>query len=185
MKSQKSQRGVVLLVGMVMLVLLTLMAVAALKFGTSTFSVVFNQQTRNEATRSAEQVIDLVISNTEVQMTNGVNLFGTGSNTTTVDVNGDGNADYTVVVATPVCVKRQVISQASLNFEVDDDLACARGVDQASLGVEGAGAGDSICSTVVWDVQATASDAFRTTSSTVVQGVGQRVATTRLNTVCD
>jgi Tfp pilus assembly protein PilX len=185
MRSIHKQRGIVLVIGLMMLVLLTLMAVAALKFGASNFAVVANQQTRSEAVRSAEQVIDQIIENQEIAMTGGTNLFGTGSNTVRIDINGDGTNDYTVVVAAPVCVKRQVIPQSSLNFAVADDLGCARSVDQASLGVEGAGTGDSICSTVTWDVTATASDAFRQNSVSVVQGIGQRVATNRVALVCD
>lgn len=179
------QRGVVLVIGLMMLILLTLMAVAALKFGTSNFAVVANQQTRAEAVRSAEQVIDQIIENQEIVMTGGTNLFGTGSNTVSIDINGDGTGDYSVVVAAPTCVKRQVIPQNTLNFAVADDLGCARSVDQASLGVEGAAAGDSICSTVTWDVTATASDAFQQNNVSVVQGIGQRVATTRVALVCD
>lgn len=185
MHSMHKQRGVVLLIGLMMLILLTLMAVAALKFGTANFAVVANQQARAEAVRSAEQVIEQIVANTEIEMVNGTNLFGTGSNTVNIDINGDSTSDYTVVVAAPVCVKRQVIPQAILDFGVADDLGCARSVDQASLGVEGAGAGDSLCSTVTWDVVATASDAFQQNNVSVVQGVGQRVATTRVALVCD
>lgn len=184
MRSMHKQRGVVLLIGLMMLVLLTLMAIAALKFGASNFAVVANQQTRGEAIRSADQVIDQIVQNTEIDMTAGTNLFGTGSNTVSIDINGDGTGDYTVAVTAPTCVKRQVIAQSTLDFAVADDLGCSRGVDQASLGVEGAGSGDSICSTVTWDVAATASDAFQQNNVTVVQGVGQRVATTKVSLVC-
>ena len=187
MHSMHKQRGVVLLIGLVMLILLTLMAVAALKFGTANFTLVNNQQTRAEAIRAGEQVIEQIITNEEIVMVNGANLFGTGSPTPAVgiDINGDATADYTVVVPPPVCVKRSVIAQATLDFALADDLGCARSVDQASLGVEGAGAGDSLCSAVVWDVNATASDAFQQNNVTVTQGVGQRVATTRVALVCN
>lgn len=185
MQTRHKQNGVVLLIGLMMLILLTLMAVAALKFGTANFALVNNQQRRGEAVRAAEQVIDQIISNQEIQMTGGTNLFGIGNNAVQLDINGDGTADYTVTVNPPVCVKRQVISQTKLNFGVADDLACARSVDQASLGVEGSGAGDSLCSEVVWDVNAEAVDAFNQNSIEVIQGIGQRVATTRIATVCD
>lgn len=179
------QRGVVLVIGLMMLILLTLMAVAALKFGSANFAVVASQQTRAEAIRSAEQVIEQIIANEEIAMTGGTNLFGTGSNTVSIDINGDGTGDYTVAVTAPTCVKRQVIPQNTLNFAKADDLGCARSVDQASLGVEGASGGDSICSTVTWDVSATASDAFQQNNVSVTQGIGQRVATTRVALVCD
>lgn len=187
MRSRQRQRGIVLVIGLMMLILLTLMAVAALKFGTSNFAVVANQQTRAEAVRAAEQVIDQIIDNKEILVWNGNNLYGTGtgSNTVDVDINGDGNKDYTVVVASPVCVKRQPLPANVLRYELADDLACARDTNQALLGIEGAATGDSLCSTVTWDVVATASDSFQQNHVEVVQGVGQRVATTRVALVCD
>lgn len=187
----RAQQGMILLVGMIMLILLTLMAVAALRFGSANFAVVANQQTRLEATRTAEQVIEQVMNNTEIILVNttgtggNTNLFGTGNNTVTVDINGDASADYTVEVSQPFCVKRQIIAQATLNFADSDDLGCARSVDQASLGVEGAGSSDSLCSQVTWDVTARAYDVFRQADVRITQGIGQRVATTRVATVCD
>jgi hypothetical protein len=84
------------------------------------FTVVNNQQTRAEAIRSADQVIDQIVKNQQVDLVNGTNLFGTGSNTVRIKINGEpANAtdyDYTVVVAPPSCVKLQVIPQASLDF---------------------------------------------------------------------
>ncbi|MCK9989560.1 MAG: hypothetical protein RugAbin2_00574 [Rugosibacter sp.] len=189
MRSMHKQRGVVLIIGLMMLVLLTLMAVAALKFGAANFAVVNNQQTRAEAVRSAEQVIDQIVNNREIDLASGANLFGTGANTVHIKINGEplnaSDYNYTVVVAPPKCVKRQVIAQNTLDFAKADDLGCARSVDQASLGVEGSGSSDSLCSTVVWDVAATASDAFQQNNVSVVQGVGQRVATTKVALVCD
>jgi Tfp pilus assembly protein PilX len=189
MRAMHKQRGVVLIIGLMMLVLLTLMAVAALRLGGTNFTVVNNQQTRAEAIRSADQVIDQIVKNQQVDLVNGTNLFGTGSNTVRIKINGEpANAtdyDYTVVVAPPLCVKRQVIPQASLDFAKPDDLGRSRSVDQAALGVEGAGGGDSLCSTVVWDVTATASDVFQQNNVFVVQGIGQRVATTKVGLVCD
>lgn len=189
MPSMRKQRGIVLIMGLMMLVLLTLMAVAALKFGAANFAVVNNQQTRAEAERSAGQVIDQIVNNQQIDLASSTNLFGTGTNTVHIKINGEplnaNDYDYTVVVAPPKCVKRQVIPQQALNFAKADDLGCARSVDQASLGVEGSGSGDSLCSTVTWDVAATASDAFNQNNMSVVQGIGQRVATTKVALVCD
>ncbi len=194
MRPMHKQKGVVLLIGMMMLILLTLMAVAALKFGTSNFALVNNQQTRGEAIRSAEQVIDQLINNQEIALANNANLFNTtytcngvalAANQIPIGIVSATACDYRVVVNTPVCIKRLPIKQASLNFAVADDLGCSKSVDQASLGVEGAAAGDSLCSEVTWDVSATANDAFQQNNVTVTQGVGQRVASTKVNAVCD
>lgn len=191
MNSLRRQRGAVLIVGLVMLVLLTMMAISSFKAGKSNFVVVNTQQIRAEANRSAEQVIEQLVANTSVNLANGSDLFGgdvsgAGLNVIVTDVNGDGTGDYEVTVATPVCVKRRVVPQSTLDITVSDDLGCMSSVDQASLGIEGSGSSDSICSEVVWDVTATATDRFSgDVQVAVVQGLGQRVATTLVATVCD
>lgn len=185
MRSIHRQQGVVLIVGLVMLIMLTLMAVAALKFGQSNFMVVANQQARAEAIRSADQVMELIIQNPEVRLDQSTNIFGTGSNQIGIDINGDGNSDYTVAVAPPTCVGKAVIAQSSLDLSKAADLGCSKSVDQASLGVEGSGSGDSICSKVLWEVTATASDAFQQNNISLMQGLEQRVATNLVATVCD
>lgn len=192
MAPRNKQEGVVLIVGLVMLILMTLMALAAFKFGKSNFIVVANQQTRLEAIRAAEQTLEQITLNQTINLQNGGNLFGatlpgaSGPNEVPVDINGDGTADFTVSVETPQCVKRRVLPQATMNFTNPDDLGCVRSVDQASAGIEGSGSGDSMCSEVVWDVRAEARDRFSgDVAVTVVQGLGQRVATTAVSTVCD
>lgn len=181
----RRQRGVVLIVGLVMLILLTLMAVAALKFGQSNFQVVANQQSRTESIRAADQVMELIVQNPEVKLDQGSNIFGTGSNQIAVDINGDGNNDYTVNVDPPICVGRAVIAQSELDLSKTEDLGCVKSVDQASLGVEGAGSGESICSRVLWEVTARAGDTFQQNNITLMQGLEQRVSTNSVAIVCD
>lgn len=192
MTLRKRQEGVVLVVGLVMLILMTLMAVAAFKFGKSNFIVVANQQTRVEATKAAEQVLEQIVVNDDIALTAGANLFGvvlpgaSSTNQVPVDINGDNTADYMVTVEPPQCVKRRSVPLAELNYDVPDDLGCVRSTDQTAAGVEGSGAGESMCSEVVWEVRADARDQFSgDVGVTVVQGMGQRVATTAISTFCD
>lgn len=192
MVPNRKQSGVVLVVGLVMLVLLTLMAVAAFKFGKSNFVVVSNQQTRVEATKAAEQVIEQIVANTDIALDAGANLFGTtfagatATNQVPLDVNGDGTPDYTVTIEPPQCVRRIPIMLSTLHVDKPNDSGCMRSEDQASKGIEGAASGESLCSEVVWDLRAEARDRFSgDIAVTVVQGLGQRVSTNRISLVCD
>lgn len=193
MATKHHQQGVVLIVGLVSLVLLTLMAVAAFKFGKSGFIVVANQQLRTEALRAGQQVIEQIIGNQEIELSRGNALFqtplpGAGSvnNLVPIDINGDAQPDYMVSVTAPTCVRRSPIMQASLNFSNANDLGCVRSLDQASMGIEGSASGESMCSEVTWDLRVQAQDLMSgNVAVTVVQGLGQRVATTSVSLVCD
>ncbi|MGL6224515.1 MAG: pilus assembly PilX family protein, partial [Steroidobacteraceae bacterium] len=57
-----SQRGAALVVGLIMLVLVTIMMLAALTLSTSGFRSVSNMQFREEAIAAANRAIDQVIS---------------------------------------------------------------------------------------------------------------------------
>ena len=180
----RKQRGITLVVGLIFLVLLTLMAVAAFNFGKAGFMATANMQLRTETMRAAEQAIDELIANTNIELTNPTNLYGTGANTREFDINGNGTV-VTVTVAPPTCVQAVVIKNTELDLTKDDDQGCSRSVDQGSLGVEGASIGDSLCSETVWDIRATATLALSNARSTVVQGIGQRLATGQVSNVCN
>lgn len=182
--SPKRQQGIVLLIGLIFLVLLTLMAVAAFNIGKADFMVVSNMQIRKESLRAAEQVLDEVITNTAIDLTKTTDIFGLGTMVRTIDTNGTGNRDVTVTVASPTCVKVQTIKQSTLDMSKANDLPCARSVDQGAGGVEGASTGDSLCSDVTWEVKATAVEALSSASATVVQGIGQRATTTKISLAC-
>lgn len=182
--SLKKQQGVVLIIGLIFLVLLTLMAVTALNLGKADFMATANMQMRKESVRAAEQVIDEVIANTSIDLTAGTNIFGTGTNVRTIDINGQG-ATVTVTVAAPVCKQVAPIMNSSLDFNKPDDLGCSRQVEQGSLGIEGANQGDSLCSETVWEVNATATEALRSTRVKLVQGLSQRLATNLVASQCN
>ena len=180
----KRQRGIVLLIGLIFLVLLTLMALSAFNLGKADFMTVSNMQMHKESVRAAEQVLDEVIVNTSIDLTQSTNIFGIGTMTRTIDTNGAGTRNVTVAVAAPTCVKTEPIKEASLNKAVANDLACSRCVDQGSGGVEGATQGDSLCSDVTFEVQATATESVSGATATVIQGLSQRSATSKIALAC-
>jgi hypothetical protein len=92
----RRQGGAALVVGLIMLALITLMLLAALNMGTANFRAVSNMQFREEAIGAANRAIEQVISSNFTAAPGPEDVF--------VDLDDDGDTDYTVRVATPVCV---------------------------------------------------------------------------------
>ena len=95
------QRGAALVVSLIMLVLVTLMVIAALNLGSANFQAVSNTQFRDEAVAAASVAIEDRLSSTFDQAPT-----GSGSLPPTfhrVDINNDGANDY-VVEVTPTCL---------------------------------------------------------------------------------
>lgn len=86
----RAQRGVTLVVGLIMLVLITLMVVTAFMLSSTNLKAVGNMQFRDEATAAANAAIETVLS-TSLSATN-----------TTVHI---GGIAYDVAVATPTCLR--------------------------------------------------------------------------------
>jgi Tfp pilus assembly protein PilX len=162
------QRGATLVVGMIMLILISLLAVASFKLGKSDLQIVGNMQQRKQALAAAQQTTEQVISSTQFTATPTDALpspCGGVKNTACVDVNGDGVVDVNVKVVV-TCAALVPI----LNNTPNLPHSCLKGVDQTN-GVVGALTGDSLCSNTVWDVQATATDAVTNAQYVVDQGV--------------
>jgi len=92
-----SQRGVTLVVGMIMLVLITLLVLAGFHLGRNNLDIVGNAQQRNDALGAAQQTIEAAVNSRLLTATPG-SVFptpcsGWPDNTLCYDVNGDGTAD--------------------------------------------------------------------------------------------
>lgn len=96
--SRRAQRGVTLVIGLIMLVLITLLVTTAFSLSTTNLKSVGNMQVRDEALAAANIAIEMEV----------------GSPFTTVpaavvdrpiDIDDDGVTDYLVDIATPVCVR--------------------------------------------------------------------------------
>ena len=111
---RRRQAGATLIVALIMLALITLLVVNAFTLSNSNLKAVTNMQVRDEAIAAANQALETII---------GTNFTNPVSNhTVNVDINKDGTTDYTVAVATPVCVK---VSQASVGSPSDVELGAA------------------------------------------------------------
>ncbi len=182
------QRGVVLIMGLIMLVVLTLLALTTLNLGKSSLQIVGNMQLRRQVIAAAQEAIDDAISTTRLFLSPGSIYLNpcSGANTKCIDVNGNGTPDVTVTLTpTPTCVKAQIIKNAAVNLNLNDpnDQACVLATSQ-TFGTVGAGVANSMCSDTVWQVRAQASDVVTQATVAVTQGVAVRVGTDVVATYC-
>jgi len=97
MTFHRQQRGVVLVMAMVMLLLLSTIAVSAIRATNSGIRIVGNMQAQDEAELAAQLGIEQALSN--------LSTFTTPAGATVnVDINQDGTTDYAVTVSAPSCV---------------------------------------------------------------------------------
>lgn len=160
------QRGVTLIIGMIMLVLITVMVISAYSLSSTNFKAVGNMQFRNESIAAANKAIEQVI---------GTN-FATGFITVpdqqsiTYDNNNDTSPDYTVTVDKPECVQASVTSGGL-------------GTGQfSSVDLEGFNVGTNY--TALFDIKATVTDAVSGTAVVVRQGVRTQITSVQRDAVC-
>ena len=168
-RQSRKQRGAALVVSAIMLVLLTLFALAVINMSTVNLRVANNEQVKTQSVASAQQAIEQVVSTNFAANPKPMTLA--------VDINSDGSPDYNVAVAKPVCNNSVPIKLVELEITQPSDVACFASAASPGSGAVGtAPAGNSVCSNTQWDVAATATDVANSGATvTVHQGVGQRV----------
>ena len=156
--SKHSQRGITLLVGMIMLVLITMLVTTAFTMSTSNLKSVGNMQAHDQAIAAANVALEQVLGSpfTTTPQAESIN----------VDHNNDGTTDYVVAIATPVCVRASVDTFASKS-DIDNPLLST--IDQWNT---------------VWDVQAVVTDANTGANTTVSAGMRVLLTQSQKETVC-
>lgn len=179
-----TQRGSTLLVGLIMLILLTLMAISAMNATTSGLQIIGNAQFREEATAAAQQAIERVISsNFTLNVANSSSNTSSGATSSTVSF---GAASYNVQVETPVCTSSVAITNGELNPAVAADQNClGSGQYNGPTRVDPDGkpipTAASWCYKQKWDIRATVDDPNTGANIALHQGVYMRVP---VGTVC-
>jgi Tfp pilus assembly protein PilX len=187
----RRERGVTLVVGLIMLVVITLLVVATFTLSRSNFEIVGNMQHHNEARASAQRAIEEVISS-PLLTTNPGNIFqppcSGQNNTKCYNVTKDSTnttADQIVVTLTPTptCVKAEVVKSANLDVSKLGDQHCVVQQNQ-QFGVENVEGADSLCADSTWEVRAVATDAATKAQSVITQGVATRVRAVDVAAAC-
>jgi Tfp pilus assembly protein PilX len=169
----QSQRGIVLPVALIMLIMLLLVAIVTYNMGRQNTIIAGNMQHKAEVVTSANQAVEEVISKTDFINNPAAALPG---NKVQYDINGDGTEDITVTLKPAPCIKKaQAIKNSELTITNENDAACVTGATQ-NLGIEGATTGNSLCANTVWEVTAVAVDNVTGAEAEVTTGVGVRVS---------
>ena len=193
MSIKKRQAGTVLVIGMLMLVMMTLLALTSFNLGRGEYQIISNMQFQSEAASSAQMALEQVISNLRFSDSPAdvfpVPCAGKGANTVCYDTNGDDIADVVVKIKSrsnpdkPVCIIAKTVKNADLDLTNPIDLGCSSGVSQ-TFGVQGAVSGNSLCADSTWDVQAEAVDSVTQAKATITTGLSVRVSTDNIANSC-
>lgn len=187
MSTRKNQRGMALVVGLILLALMTVMAITSFNIGRTSLDIVGNMQQRQQVIVAANSAIQEAISTVRLfQAPTAIFLNpceGT-ANTRCFDLNDDGEDDITVVLSpTPYCVNAQVIPNGALTITDISQAGCTTGAGQ-TFGIEGTATGSSLCANSVWEVSAVATDKVTGAEITITEGAAVRVATDDVGTTC-
>lgn len=180
------QRGVSLLIALILLAAITFLSVSAFNAGTTNLRAVGNAEVRQEAQSAAQAAIELTISNS-LFTTDPVAVAAVPID---VDVDGNGSIDYRPVLQpAPACTRVQAIRMTELDPSVAADLVCmGSGVDRTS-GIESADAateaGKSLCANAEWLIRAQTTDARSGAVVAVNQGIGVRILETDSENFCN
>lgn len=194
-KHLKPQRGVTLLVTMIMLILLSLFALTAFNGSTNNMRVIGNMQVKLEALAAATQAIEQTIS---------ADFFTTSPDAVAaspvlVDIDNNGTTDFTARISPkPSCYRSRVLKNdelkqpataadwiaASALSDVDfkskwPEVAC-----MSNTGGGGGNGENSWCADSEWNVRAVVDDAATGTHVAINQGVAKRVLTVDAANAC-
>jgi Tfp pilus assembly protein PilX len=197
----RAQSGAVLMIGMVMLLMVSLIAISVIRLSTRHTQIVGNEQVRTEAVAAANYALDTVM-NQPYTSWDPAYRTATGA-PTSVNLGTSKTADSTAVsmnvaVKNLECKRARVIKSAELVqrnpagtfYVAATDASCFGGGGSPGLTIVDTSASsspsdNSLCATVLYDMQAQADDPKLLSAAPVVQqGVEVRTDITALTDSC-
>lgn len=168
----RRERGMTLVISLVMLVVLTLLAVSAIRFSNINLRIAGNVQSETEAASAAQLAVEQAVK-TMIASSNISAMAGNPSLSVAT-----GGQTYAVAVTKPACVFNKPVNNTDLDPTKASDLVCFEGGDQEKLITAGGGLTTvpTACKDQQWDVAATVNDSFASGAAvSVLQGVAVRV----------
>jgi Tfp pilus assembly protein PilE len=183
-RARRAQRGVTLIVALIMLTVLGLLAGWAVKSGTTNLRIVNNTQARQEAFSAAQAALEATISSRNFS----TQPQAVADNPIDVDVDGDGTPDMTArITPLPSCYRWRAIKTSELDYAQAADRACMGSSAASTAGLDtgaAAVAGDSLCADSEWNVRAEVVDTATNASVRINQGVSLRGVVTDVINSC-
>jgi hypothetical protein len=176
LRSTGKQRGVVMVIALIMLLAVTLMVVTAANLVQANLKVVQNMESRELVRSAALATIEEAISS--LRFTEALeNIFldpCLENNQQCYDYNGDGVNDVKVKLSTPRCITVTPIKNSELNvYENPLDASCHLAATVYSM-----------CAASVWEFEAVATDIVTGAKVTVRQGVSVKTTLNKVETAC-
>jgi Tfp pilus assembly protein PilX len=165
------QKGMTLVVALVMLVVLTLLVVSAIRFGNINLRISGNVQAETEAAAAAQVAMEDMVTT----INGSSNISSLASKTVNVST---GGATYTVVVTKPACIYNKNLNNSELDPTKAADMVCFETTDTEKLVTAGntLTTAPTACKNQQWDVQASVDDTSRSGAKTsMLQGITVRV----------
>jgi len=163
------QRGVTLVVGLVMLVVITLMVTSAFMLSTSNLKAVANVQFRDEAVAAANVAIEKVVGDLFV----GGTKVPPAAQVIPIDLNNDGVTDYQASVASATCVRADP--------ELPSGTSTPGSGSSVTLVLPG---GPPITYSTVWEIATNVTDPMSGASVVVRQGVRAKLTEAQKLAAC-
>lgn len=160
---------------MIMLLLMTVLSLLVFQLGKVNLIIVNNAQHRIQGLSAAQAAIEAVVSSPTF-LTKPLGAISQPCqgvpNRTCADIDANGTGDL-VVAVTPTCLSTHVIPVPLLDYSDASDVSCLVGANQET-GINGVSANRSLCASMLWDVQAVATDEIMQSELVVNQGTSVR-----------
>lgn len=169
------QKGAVLLVALIMLLLVTLLALSSFNVTQTNLKVVQNMESRGMAKYAANAAIEEAMSSARF-LSSPNSVFDQSceqANRKCYDFNGDTRVDVAVTLDSPSCIIVLPIKNSELDIMNPADASC---FIQNSP--------NSMCVNSVWEMRATARDVLTGAEVVVRQGVAVRATSNNIATAC-
>jgi Tfp pilus assembly protein PilX len=167
----RRQKGMTLVVALVMLVVLTLLVVSAIRFGNINLRIAGNAQSEAEATSAAQVALETMV--------NKINAAANISSLTNESMSvSTGGGTYTVTVTKPSCLFNKPINNSDLDPTKTKDQPCFESGDSEKLVTSNntLTTVPTACKDQQWDVAADVNDTAKSGAKTsMLQGVSVRV----------
>ncbi len=175
MKHVARERGITLIVSLIMLMVLTLLVVSAIRFGNINLQIAGNVQSQSEAAAATQIAIERVLQ--QVKTASSIQSIAAFPASAPQVINA-GGASYKVASTAPACLLKKPVSNADLNPAKASDIPCFESQDQDKQETADGQTttSPSACNDQRWTVQANVLDDTTGTKVTTVQGFAVRVS---------
>jgi Tfp pilus assembly protein PilX len=169
---RQEQRGMTLVVSLIMLAVLTLIVVSAIRFGNINQRIAGNAQTEAEAAAAAQVAVETMLKTVD-DATKIDNVAAVPAMQVST-----GGQTYTVNAAKPACTLSKNLTSLDLDTKnKPEDRKCIDGDPPKIYDADGnLIPGLTACKDQQWDISASVADASSGASVSILQGVAVRVS---------